>query len=165
MGPARKRRARWGPNKRRVTTRRQQQERRCGKAQIVTERLCDGAINCVGLWLWRRWPLLPPLCSVARGARKQPRLASIVRGSARQVPRWAGESASVASGQSFSPVQQGANARWSPLADRWTNGYTQDVRSARRRRRRLLGRAAKQLFTSLLRLSDCELEDNNNSIG
>lgn len=97
------------------------------------------------------------LCSAPCRPRKQPRLASIVRGSARQVPRWAEASGSMASGQTFSPVQQGANARWSPPADRWTNGYTQDVWSARRRRWRWRG-AAKQLFTAMLSLSDWELE-------
>lgn len=65
---------------------------------------------------------------MSRRARGQPQLGSIVRGGTHQMPRWVEESASVASGQTFPPVRQEANARRSPLPDRWTNGYSQDVR-------------------------------------
>lgn len=64
---------------------------------------------------------------MSRRARGQPQLGSIVRGGAHQMPRWVEESASVASGQTFPPVRQGANAMRSPSPDRWTNGYSQDA--------------------------------------
>lgn len=151
-------RPRRGPNKRRVTTRCQGRESCGGQAEIVTETLCDGRRLIAVLFGFGGLTCPALLCSMPRGAGEQPRLASIVEGSACQVARWAEESASMALGQTFSPVQQGANARWSPPADKWTNGYTQDVwRSARWRRWRLRG-AAKQLFTALWSLSDCELE-------
>lgn len=73
MGPGRTRRHR-RPNKRRLTTRRQGRERRCAprKAEMVTERLCDVAINCGGLWVWRRDLSCPAVFDAPQGPENSP---------------------------------------------------------------------------------------------